>query len=90
MLTLFITTVPYAYLGVDGGSGPSGILRYFVEKIQTSRHVMGFPGDMSDAQSPAGQAEPDRPVPSALTILITSRIAKYFSVRSPASVSGAS
>lgn len=89
MLTFFITTVPYAYLGVVGGSGPSGILRYFGEKIHTSRQVMGFPGDMSDAQSPTDQAEPQA-CSSVLTILITSRIAKYFSVRSPASVSGAS
>lgn len=31
--TFFITTAPYAYFGVVGGTGPSGILRYYYGKI---------------------------------------------------------
>lgn len=34
--TLFIATRPYAYFGVDGGIGPSGILWYFCGGKQTN------------------------------------------------------
>lgn len=35
--TFFIRTGPYAYFGVVGGIGPSGILRYFRGKIQQGK-----------------------------------------------------
>lgn len=41
MRTLFIKTVPYAYFGVDGGIGPSGILRYFSGGKKKATHQEG-------------------------------------------------
>lgn len=35
--TFFIATAPYAYFGVGGGIGPSGISRYYFGKIQVCK-----------------------------------------------------
>lgn len=83
--TFFITTGPYAYFGVVGGIGPSGILRYFSGKIQQAEKIA-----LPDQQCEDKTIINSYFCPAGLTILITSRMAKYFSVRSPASVSGAS
>lgn len=81
--TFVIATGPYAYFGVVGGIGPSGILRYYGEKIQEKK---ALPNQQGEGKMIIKSFS----CPASLTILITSRMAKYLSVRSPASVNGAS